>query len=248
MRMLLLFLVAWAPMAAAQDPAIGSRLFLQPFLGGGLATTTSDVVGAESPEGSHQRTMTTPAVRVGFDVGYDVLRADAWTLSMRVRLAAERSAEGEAVVHTHRDVIPATTTSPAVVVLTDHGVRHRSDRLDVAGLVTVANTSFPIRMSAGVTTAVHQRGTVTEVYRELSRTPLQDQLLDHEEALNEALSTRFVTARTGLLFCIELPITIASLTIMPMIEADVQVSATIEDDILYRQHLFSAAVGLQWRW
>lgn len=247
MKLLLACLLAWAPMAAAQDSAAGGRIFLQPFLGGGLATITSDVVGPDSPEGSHQRTTLTPAFRIGLDAGYDVLRADAWTVSLRIRLASERSAETEAVVHTHRDVIPATESSPAIVVLTDHGVRHRADRLDVGGLITVAATSFPVRMSAGVTTSIRQQGTVTEVYRELSRTPLVEQRIDHDEALNEALSTRFVTARTGVLFSVELPVTIGSIVLVPMIDADIQVSASIEDDIPYRHHLFSASVGLQWK-
>jgi hypothetical protein len=232
---------------AADSTSATGRLFFLPFLGGGLAVITSDVVGPDSPEGSHQRMTAMPALRFGLDAGYDVVRTDEWVLTVRTRLAVERSAEGSAVVHTHRDVIPATPTVSDVVVLTDHGVRHRSDRLDLAGLVSVAVSGFPVRFSAGITSSIDQRGTVTEVYRELSRTPVQPPEVDHEDALNEAISERFVTARSGLLLALEIPFTYGPLTIVPALEADVQISATVEDDIVYSHHLIAATLGLQWR-
>lgn len=238
------YLICAGP-ASSQFPDSLGRGELGSVAGFGAAIVTSDIVGPDSPEGSHQRTTLSPAFVVGLDAGYAIVATESYRLSLRLRLVGTVASMSTAVVHQHEDVIPGAG-GPDVLVLTDHGVRHTVQRVDLHVGIAIEHHSVPVRLVLAGGTSLAIRNTVDATFHEQSRTELpKAPRFWHDEDLT--IATSFVRRRTSVVGILEYPLRYGRLVVTPALGIDLGVHHTIGDNVPYSDHTVSATVGLAWQ-
>jgi hypothetical protein len=204
---------------------------------------TSDVVGPDAPEGSHQRTTSTVGVQGGVEVAWEFHRSLDLILSVRGRGLTMLAFDGEATVHQHVDLVQLQGVTYEVT--TDHGVRHTVRRLDVQGLVGVEFAKVPVRLIGGLGVMVTGADRIEETFHEVSRrtVPTIDVVSDHDDA---AASFR-VTDRVGMVLGVELPFRFKRVEVAVHVTADVGLSTTVETGIPASSHIMATGISVAWR-
>lgn len=204
---------------------------------------TSDVVGPDSPEGSHKRTTITIGMQGGIEAAWEVFRSPQWIASVRGRYVFTTAFDGETVVHQHLD--PVTVEGVSYIVTTDHGVRHVVQRNDVQILLGIERPSIPVRILAGVGSMIRGADVVEETYHELSRVPVVPIKIPMHG--DETSAIYKVTGRTSVLVGAELPLRYKRLEVAVHALADLGFFTTVENAIPTTSHLLSAGITALWR-
>lgn len=204
---------------------------------------TSDVVGPNAPEGSHQRTTITAGVQGGVEAAWEAHRSLGLILSIRGRLMTTVAFDGEANVHQHVDVV--TLPTGTFEVTTDHGVRHVVRRTDMQALVGVEFPKAPIRFIGGVGYMVTGADRIDETFHELSRRAIGSIVVPHDH--DDAAASFRVTDRISAIVGAELPMRFKYVEVAVHLTADLGFGTTAEADIPTSSHLIATGVTVAWR-
>ncbi|MBU3741770.1 MAG: hypothetical protein FGM24_05730 [Candidatus Kapabacteria bacterium] len=204
---------------------------------------TSDVVGPDSPEGSHKRTTVTAGLQGGVEAAWEFLRSSSLTMSLRARFVLTTALDGTSIVHQHVD--PLVLDGKSYIVTTDHGVRHSVQRSDLQALLGVQPGRMPVRFLAGVSTMVQADDVIEEIYHELSRVEVVP--IAKPQHGDETSAVYRVTGRTGVLVGAELPFHYKQLEVSVHALADIGISTVVEEQIPTSSHLLSAGITCAWR-
>lgn len=223
-RLVVLVLWSWATLAVRAGEA--------PFSVGlvsGLAVpiVTSDVVGPDAPEGSHERRTVHVGISAGVQGAWEFLQADDVVLSLHGRMLGLVANTVEHVVHAHEDVV-VVGGQPVDTVFTNHGVRHHVQRVDGQILLGLTLRSVPLRFVAGMAFGMSVKDAIDETFR------------DDRGRTGEGQYA--VLDRTGLVVGVELPMRTDWLSISPYLSVDLDLASTAETAIPYSSHVVS--VGL----
>ena len=204
---------------------------------------TSDVVGPDSPEGSHKRTTISAGVQGGIEAAWEFLRMASVTVSVRTRYTLTTALNATSVVHQHID--PVTVDGRSYIVTTDHGVRHTIQRSDVQALLGIETRKLPLRFLAGISFMTSGDDVVEEIYHEIGRVEvLPIKVPQHGE---ETSVIYRVTDRVGFVTGMQIPLRLRHLEVAAHIMADFGLSTTVEQNIPTASHLLSAGITCAWR-
>lgn len=204
---------------------------------------TSDVVGPDSPEGSHKRTTITAGLQGGIEAAWEFLRLSSATVSLRARYAYTTALAGTEVVHQHVD--PVTYDGRSYIVTTDHGVRHAVQRQDLQALLGVEPRTLPLRFLAGVSVLAQSNDVVEEIYHEIGRVEVVPVKVPQHGQETSVIYR--VTNRVGLLAGVQLPLRLRRLEVAAHVMADLGLATTVEQDIPTTSHLLLAGISCSWR-
>lgn len=200
----------------------------------GMSSVKSDVVGPDSPEGSHERRTNTLGGGGGLELGWTALRLPSMTFDLRTRIMGTWAGDGREVVHVHKDIVPGDPFPDTVT--TNHGVVHATSRWDIQAVIAWKHDDLPVQIEAGVTASLHTRDRVDETYAYA------------EQPQNGTVTTYKSKGRVGLVLGAGLPIHVTpALDVVPSLVADLGLVNRIDGDIPYTSSFYRLECVLRYR-
>lgn len=200
----------------------------------GMSSMMSDVVGPDSPEGSHERRTNTFGGGGGLELGWTALRLPSMAFDLRTRIMGTWASEGREVVHVHKDVIPGVPFPDTVT--TNHGVVHATNRWDIQAVIAWKHDDLPIQIEAGVTASLQTSDRVDETYAYA------------EQPQNGTVTTYKSKGRVGLVLGAGLPVHVTpAIDVVPSLVADIGLIDRIEGDIPYKSSFYRLECVLRYR-
>ncbi|MBN9399399.1 MAG: hypothetical protein J0I17_04400 ['Candidatus Kapabacteria' thiocyanatum] len=200
----------------------------------GMSSVMSDVVGPDSPEGSHERRTNTFGGGGGLELGWTALKLPSMAFDLRTRIMGTWAGEGREVVHVHKDIIPGGLFPDTVT--TNHGVVHATSRWDIQAVIAWKHDDVPVQVEAGVTASLQTSDRVDETYAYA------------EQPQNGTVTTYKSKGRVGLVLGAGLPIHVTSaIDVVPSLVADIGLVNRIEGDIPYKSSFYRLECVLRYR-